>query len=248
MVFNFLLIGHRGTLTDFDENTINAFTKSTEYGADYIEFDVRKTKDKHLIVFHDSTLDRTTNGKGLVKRLTYNEIRRFKTKIHQAPIPLLSEVLGIFRKKTNFMIEMKEENLIDDIIIMVKEYDVMDDLIFSGRYLKEIDIIKSKLPNINVCYNISKGFGLTLEEFIDYSRKETRHGFKFDMISLKSNLISQEFIESCHRFKIKPISWDFLTYKNPIKKIKTLIEWGIEGVLFDNYKNIPKIKDWLNFS
>ena len=50
--------GHRGTLVDYDENTLEAFEIALKSGANYIEFDVRKTNDNELIVFHDSSVDR----------------------------------------------------------------------------------------------------------------------------------------------------------------------------------------------
>ena len=73
MKLNFFFIGHRGTRTDFDENTIEAFKKSIEYGSNYIEFDVRKTKDDNYIILHDTTLDRTTTGSGLLKKFNYKD-------------------------------------------------------------------------------------------------------------------------------------------------------------------------------
>ena len=107
---NIILVGHRGTRV-CDENTIYAFNKALRYGANYIEFDVRKTKDNQLIIIHDATLERTTNGIGLIKNLTYNKINQFKTKINQEHVPLLSDVLEIFIDKINFMIELKEKNI-----------------------------------------------------------------------------------------------------------------------------------------
>ena len=69
-----ITIGHRGTRVDFDENTIGAFKKAIEYGADYIEFDIHRTKDGQLIVMHDKSLNRTTTGSGLIKNCYFTEI------------------------------------------------------------------------------------------------------------------------------------------------------------------------------
>ena len=66
------------------------------------------------------------------------------------------------------------------------------------------------------------------------------------MISLKSSLISQEFIETCSMNEIISLSWDFLGYKNPLRKIKSLITLGINGILFDNHDNVREIKKWQN--
>ena len=99
-----MFVGHRGTRV-CDENTIYAFNKALKYGANYIEFDVRKTKDNQLIIIHDATLERTTNGIGLIKNLTYDKINQFNTKINYEHVPLLSDVLEIFIDKINFMID-----------------------------------------------------------------------------------------------------------------------------------------------
>ena len=86
MTKNFLFIGHRGTRTNSDENTIEAFEKALEFGANCIEFDVRKTKDEKVVILHDSKLDRTTNGSGLIEDLNYNDLLKYKTKNHKLVI------------------------------------------------------------------------------------------------------------------------------------------------------------------
>ena len=241
MISNFLFIGHRGTRRDLDENTISAFKKAIEFGANYIEFDIRKTKDKKLVVLHDSNLNRTTNGSGLLKDFTYKEIKALKTTVHKTTIPLLSEVLEEFKGKINFMIELKEDDLIDDVVEAIKAKDLLADTVISGRRLHDLLKIKNKHPNIRICFNITKGLGLSLSEFLKMGL-DIKKNYKFDMISLKSNLISQKFIEKCRVNRVMILSWDFLYYDNPISRMKYLITKGINGILFDDYKNIRKIR------
>ncbi|MFW9773990.1 MAG: glycerophosphodiester phosphodiesterase [Candidatus Thorarchaeota archaeon] len=241
----FLFIGHRGTRTDFDENTFTAFFKSIEYGANCIEFDVRKTKDKKLVILHDPTLDRTTNCKGDLTDFTFRELKEVQTKISKNHIPLLSEVLEKLKEKTTFMIELKDEDIVEEVLQTVKIEGVMEDVIFSSRYLKDLIKIKKKDPSSRICFNITKGEGLTLEEFMNINNIQRKH-VNLDFISLKSNLISKDFIDLCHKNKIKSLSWNFLNYENPENKLRSLTELGIDGILFDNYKNIPKIKKYLH--
>ncbi|OOM79032.1 putative glycerophosphoryl diester phosphodiesterase 1 [Clostridium puniceum] len=75
-----LNIAHRGYSGKFDENTMLAFRKAIEYKADGIETDVQLSKDGALILIHDETLDRTTNGHGFVKDYTLDELKIFRTK------------------------------------------------------------------------------------------------------------------------------------------------------------------------
>ncbi|NVM34204.1 MAG: glycerophosphodiester phosphodiesterase [Candidatus Lokiarchaeota archaeon] len=245
MTTKLLFIGHRGTRTNSDENTIEAFKKALEFGANYVEFDVRKTKDEKIVIIHDSTLDRTTNGSGLIKNLNYNEVLKPGTKNHKYKIPLLSETLKSLKGRIKFMIELKEDDLKDTILDMVKNFNLLDDCIFSGRNLTVLEYIKSAYPNTKICYNITKGLGLEITEFMRLGKLK-KLKFKPDMISLRSNLVNVEFIETCHINNIKSLAWDFVSYDDPLFIIKSMINMGIDGLLFDDHRNIVKIKCWLS--
>lgn len=245
MISNFLFIGHRGTRINIDENTIFAFNKAIECGANYVEFDIRKTKDGKLVILHDSTLDRTTNGSGLLHKFTFKEVQDFKTKFQQSDIPLLTEVFNVLKGKIKFMIELKETNVVDILARILRDYNLLEECIISSRILTELLEFKRISPESKICYNISKGQGLSFSKFMNLDKAETNK-LKLDLISLHSNLISQEFIELCHKNEIRLISWNFLNYDNPLQKIKSLINLGVDGILFDNHKNIFEIKRWQN--
>ncbi|MFX1574449.1 MAG: glycerophosphodiester phosphodiesterase [Promethearchaeota archaeon] len=244
MVKKLIFIGHRGTRTKFDENTLVAFNKAIEYGVDYIEFDVRKTKDEKLVIMHDSSLERTTNGFGLLKDFNFTEISKLKTKSNQLHIPSLLDVLNKLKWKTKFMIDLKEKGLKDYIPKLAEEISIFNDVIFSARNLRDLEYIKANHYQSKVCYNITKGIGIRVQEFLKKC-KNNELSFKPDLISLRSDLISDEFIKICHENQILTLTWDFLKYKDPLYQIKRLIKLGIDGILFDNYENILKIKNWI---
>ena len=108
--------------------------------------------------------------------------------------------------------------------------------------LKDLKEIKIKTSNAKVCYNITKGDFLNLNQFTQLG-KQIKLSLEIDMISLRSSLITKEFIDICHFNNILALSWDFLEYKNPIDKIRSLIDDQIDGILFDNHENIPIIKN-----
>ena len=236
-------IGHRGTVVDFDENTIGAFKKAIEYGADYIEFDIHRTKDGQLIVIHDKSLDRTTTGSGLIKNCYFTEIVNYETKIKHEHIPLLFEILEKFRDKVNFILELKGEGIREDVIKLVNDIGLLNRCVLSGRSLNDLILIKNSFPEVKICYNITKGYDLRLEDFLKLEDLKIKQ-FNLEMISLKSRFIVPEFIDKCHKNEILALSWDFLHYQNPVDEIKSLINLGIDGILFDDYKNIPIIKQW----
>jgi glycerophosphoryl diester phosphodiesterase len=93
------IYGHRGAAGTFPENTMISFQAAAKAGADGIELDVHMSKDGELVVIHDEKVDRTTNGTGYVRDLTYAQIRKldasykFKKKYGSCPVPTLEEVL-----------------------------------------------------------------------------------------------------------------------------------------------------------
>ncbi|MFA6242315.1 MAG: glycerophosphodiester phosphodiesterase family protein [Candidatus Hydrogenedentales bacterium] len=98
-----LAVGHRGTVTFAPENTIPAFNKAIELGADLLEMDVRETKDGHLVIMHDGTVKRTTGGPGAVSELTLEEIRKldsgakFGPEFKGTPVPTFAEAMAAIK-------------------------------------------------------------------------------------------------------------------------------------------------------
>jgi len=237
-------IGHRGTRIDYDENTLDAFEIALKSGANYIEFDVRKTIDNELVIFHDSKVDRITNTLGYLENFRYSEIARMHFKLTDSRVPTLDEVLKRFKKRIKFIIELKSENIKENVLKTINTHCLLKDCIISGRDLHDLELIKQDYPENYVCYNITKGEGLNLEDFMKQG-KDRSLNFMPDLINLHSKKITKEFIEICHKNDILALSWDFIGYIKPIEVIKGLIKLGIDGILFDNYKNIKHTKQWL---
>lgn len=109
-----VVICHRGNHVDVPENTIASFQEAIKVGADYVEVDLRTSKDGHLVVMHDAKVDRTTNGNGNIADLTLAEIRNLQVfnnnkKTHR--IPLFSEVLKLCKGKINIYLDFKEADV-----------------------------------------------------------------------------------------------------------------------------------------
>jgi glycerophosphoryl diester phosphodiesterase len=109
-----LLIGHRGYPARYPENTLAAFTGAMDAGCDMIELDVTLTRDRRVVVIHDDTLDRTTNGSGPVRDRTVEEMRTLDAGSWFAPrfaaerVPLLDEVIALTAGRCMLNIEIKE--------------------------------------------------------------------------------------------------------------------------------------------
>ena len=116
-----MIVAHRGASSLAPENTFSAFDLAVSLGADYIELDVQMTSDGELVVIHDVTVDRTTNGKGRVKNLTYEELAAldagswFGPKFHGERVPKLEAVLDRYAGKIGIMIELKKPSIYPDV-------------------------------------------------------------------------------------------------------------------------------------
>lgn len=100
-------IAHRGASAQYPENTLLAFRRAIEMGVDYLELDVQMTRDGELVVMHDETLDRTTNGAGFVHEHTLKQIRELDAGRGEG-VPTLTEVLELARAhEVRLCIEVK---------------------------------------------------------------------------------------------------------------------------------------------
>jgi glycerophosphoryl diester phosphodiesterase len=133
------IIGHRGASSLAPENTLASFRKAHDLGAEMIELDVHRTKDGHLVIMHDDTVDRTTGSHGAVKDLTLEEIRQldagswFSPEFKGEKVPTFDEVLEWAKGKVKIDIEIKnsvqypgiEKDIIDRLKAMNMDRDVI---------------------------------------------------------------------------------------------------------------------------
>lgn len=116
-----LKIGHRGAKGYEPENTLVSFEKALQMGADGIELDVHLSVDGHLIVIHDETVDRTTNGKGVVNQLTLQELKAFRIN-DTYEIPTLEEVLDLVNQRCFVNIELKNQDTAEKVVKLIEHY------------------------------------------------------------------------------------------------------------------------------
>src|SRR5262245_44414104 len=117
-----IIFGHRGApgYPRRGENTIASFRKALQCGATGLEFDVRRCGDGRLVVIHDDTIDRTTNGQGRVEHLSYEQLREFDAGLGER-VPLLTDVLDQFGTQCLLNIELKDSSIAVDVRKLILE-------------------------------------------------------------------------------------------------------------------------------
>jgi glycerophosphoryl diester phosphodiesterase len=143
---------HRGAHQDAPENSLAAIRAAIDLGCDYVELDVRKTKDGKLVLMHDSTVDRTTDGKGKVDQLTFDEIRALKfdgktaEKHPDEVVPTFDEALAICREKIGLYLDHKAGD-VPELLEAVKRHDMLAKTIVysSHEKLREFKKLEPKI-------------------------------------------------------------------------------------------------------
>jgi len=217
----FLKIAHRGASGTEPENTLRSFNKAISLKADMVELDVRKCKSGEIIVIHDKTIRRTTNGRGRVSNLSLPEIKKFNAGKGEK-IPTLDEVLNLADKKIKINIELKEEDAVLGTVDVLKKnlkkgWKVDDFLIssFDRKTLKKFVLQLPKIPFAFLTKKLNKKLILWTKEVGCFS------------INCKYTSLSKKLVNFCHQQNIKIIAY---TINKPglIEKIKAL---GVDGII-----------------
>lgn len=123
----FIVIAHRGEHTDVPENTIASIERAIKSTVDYVEIDLRTTKDSVLVIMHDDTVDKMTNGTGKISDHTFAELQllnvadKTKRSTEKYSIPTFAAVLKNCRKKINIYLDFKDAD-VGQTYKMIKKY------------------------------------------------------------------------------------------------------------------------------
>lgn len=229
-----LIIAHRGANDRFNEHTITAYKIASEDGIDYLEIDLRMTKDGELVAMHDDTIDRTTNGRGKVSDYTLEKLKKFKTvstfdsKRVSEEIPSLREILDSFSETENFYIETRLVNnqlaMEEKVIEALKEYNLLDDerVILQSFSTKSLEKIKSLAPDIPLTLLFKKG-NFDLNKALSSS---------YPIIGIESSDVTKRIVEKLHNSGKKVHV--YFTNKKTQKREQTRVkEFQLDGYFTD---------------
>lgn len=232
---------HRGYSGRYPENTMLAFRKAAETGAEGIELDVQLTRDGEVVVLHDETLDRTTDGTGPVARVdlktlkTYNAGKNFPEFGFQAT-PTFREYLE-FAKETGIFtdIELKTgvnpyPGIEEKVWSMIREFGLESRVMFSSFRYESLRNIRHLAPEVD-CGYLSEDWTADLPEHIRGLGLQASHPFYLDLTKSR-----------CRRLTAagQPIN----TYTpNGERDLRRLMAWGVNAVITNEPKLALKIRE-----
>lgn len=243
-----LIIAHRGASAFAPENTLAAFQKAIESGADGIELDVRLAKDVVPVVFHDATLVRLAKIKRSVSDCTAEELskidvgswfnrafpRRADDKFSAEIVPTFAELLDFLSGYKGLVyVELKGKNqsipaLAETVCRMIKETSLLPNVIVKSFNLEGIKIVKEILPEARTAALFEPKILTVLRKrklILDEAQK-----YRADELSLHYSLATKKFVRQAREKGFSTIIW---TADNPAW-IRRALNFGIDAVITDN--------------
>jgi len=152
-----LIIGHRGSPLYAPENTLASFEIAADQGADAIEFDVKLSADGEVVILHDATLERTTNGSGRLNRWSRAALQEldagawFSERFAGERIPTLEAICATLGQRLYLNIELTNyttpwDNLVARVVAVVKQYHLQDRVLFSSFFPHNLARARRLLP------------------------------------------------------------------------------------------------------
>ena len=241
-----LVIAHRGGLGLNPENTLAAFKKAEELGADIIELDIHTSKDGQLVIMHDETIDRTTDGSGKVRDYTLSELKGFdagyrwtadsgKTFPFRAKglqIPTLAEVLSEI-KNTAIIIEIKQSkpSLIKPLCELIKKHGLENKVIVASFSNKALLEFRSAFPQVATSTTKSEAvkFFILNQFYLAGFYSPAAVALQVPEYYQGTKIVTERFIKTAKKQNIEVHAWTI----NDEADMKRMISLGVEGIVTD---------------
>ena len=231
-----LIIGHRGAMGYAPENTLASFEEAIRRGADLLEMDVQLSQDGEVVVMHDTSVDRTTNGEGLVRDLPWKKLKSFDAGAWYGPdyskqfVPSLSEVIDRFRIRRTarhhplgLIIELKTVrgsggSLADAVVALLQREQFTDKafvISFDAVALQEVRAAHKHLP-----------IGLLYSEESEDSRVTQAKQIGAQAILPRKTCVTARGVAAAHKADLAVVTWTANT-KNEMKR---MITCGVDAI------------------
>jgi len=220
-----LNIAHRGASGTFPENTLSAFRAAIDAGADMCELDVQLSRDGGVVVIHDETVERTTDGKGEVAELTLEELKRLDAganfkggALTGERISTLDEVFAVTSGRCGLNIELKAGGLERQVAQIMQARNAFSDSIvssFDWEYLKKIQQLH---------FNIRVGL-LAEEKPVDLMMNAV--AMRAHAINPRWDMVTADLCKAAHERDLRVYTWTV----DADARMRALVECGVDGIM-----------------
>ena len=226
-----LVIAHRGASAAAPENTLAAFRLAADLGADGVELDVRRTVDGQLVVIHDASVDRTTDGTGRVAALTLDQLRRFDAGRKFGPpfrgerIPLLSKVFEVLGGRLLVDVEVKAAGVEAALLDLIRKTQMMDSVLISSFDAQVVAHVRDLAPEMPA--------GLLQSAADPYAAVSVRATAYLPEVTA----LTADVVASCRSHGLRVITWTVRTEEEARQALRV----GVDGIIADDPTLIRKM-------
>jgi glycerophosphoryl diester phosphodiesterase len=249
-----LVIAHRGGARLWPENTLYAFTRARDLGVDVLEMDLQVTADGVLVVMHDSTLDRTTDGTGPVNRLSLSELKKLDAAFRFSPdgglgfplrgrgitVPTLREVFDAL-PGMRFNIEPKQSqpSIIRPLCRMIRERGMTARVMVGSFSQQVLEEFRSECPEVATSASAAEvsAFLATKTGGPTPARSIAAQALQVPEQIGGQSLLTRELVEAAHARKLQVHAWTI----NDEESMKRLIALDVDGIMTDYPDRLIKV-------
>jgi glycerophosphoryl diester phosphodiesterase len=210
------VVGHRGAAGLEPENTLRSIKTAIELGVDQIEVDAHVTKDGRLVVIHDESVDRTTDGRGHVKDLAFDELRMLDAGKGES-IPTLREVLGLTKDRVILQIELKVKEAAELVVKLIEEMDAAEDVVITSFMHELLEKVHQLNPNLRTGALFFEVQGDICQRALDVQS---------DTIHVYHKNLDADFVEEAHRRGLMVEAWN----PDTEEEMKRMVDLGVDVI------------------
>jgi glycerophosphoryl diester phosphodiesterase len=229
-----LTIAHRGASALYPENTLRAFIAAADLGADMCEFDVRMTRDNEVVVIHDATVNRTTDGRGRVAAMSATAVKRldagvrFGAKFRGERIPTLAEVAEALRGRCGMDVELKARGREARVCEVLRGCGAIESAIVSSFDWDQLKIVAQQEPGLRLTLLGEKAPAALLEA------AAAMHAFA---IAPRFDLADAALCAEAHRRGLAVYVWTV----DDTPAMRRLIAAGVDGIMTNNPQHLREV-------
>jgi glycerophosphoryl diester phosphodiesterase len=243
-----LVFAHQGAENLWPSNTQFAFQHAAELGADVLDMDMHMTRDGALVLMHDQTVDRTTNGTGAIRDLTLDDVKRLdagfrftaddgKTYPYRGQgltVPTLEELFKAFPDK-RFGIEIKQTEPVPTakrFCALIRQYNMQDKVLVSSFSQQNMDAFRAECPEVatSATENEVRLFYVLFRLGLSDLLTPVYNSFQVPEESGGIHLLTPRFVAATHRRGLAVQPWTI----NETEDLKRILALGVDGINTDN--------------
>jgi glycerophosphoryl diester phosphodiesterase len=210
-----MIMGHRGAAALEPENTLLSIRRAMEIGVDAVEIDVHLNKDKEIVVIHDSTVDRTTDGTGPVSSYALNEMKKLDAGKGET-IPTLQEVIDFTDNKVRLVIELKEEGTERKVVDLIRRNNREDNAYVISFWHSLVKAVKEMDSRIQTGVLL---VGCPVDACIATQASASA-------LVMKYSFVNRRFVEIAHKEGLKVFIWNI----DDRYLLKRYADMGVDGI------------------